>query len=299
MARRRGLLLDSSNHRELPPDYDGDVLLWDIDKTYLDTHFSSFRGLAAIPFELAIDKQSIPGSVPLLRALRRGPGKDNAIVPLYFISGSPPQLRGVIERRMTFDGVDFDGITFKDQLGLILQGRPWRIKEQIGYKLTALLIYRRSVPAAARWLLFGDNVEMDADVFLLFGEVCAGLRGSTLERRLRQHHVHGQDIQNIMRYADALPVTVDPVLAVFIHLARLRDPARFHDPRVVPTLSYLQTALVLHRLGRIRSDAITAVARELRQRGVGEADIQSQIEDAVVRLGVTQDAVALTDAAKP
>ena len=65
--------LQRANERRLDPDYTGEILLWDIDKTYLDTHCSSWRGLARIPFELAIDKVTVPGSVPILRALRRGP----------------------------------------------------------------------------------------------------------------------------------------------------------------------------------------------------------------------------------
>src|SRR5687767_10422110 len=117
------MMIDRSNDRRIPSDYRGDVLVWDIDKTYLDTRFSSWRGLAAIPFELAIDKEALPGAVPLLRALRRGPGDRTALVPLYFVSGSPPQLRRVIERKMILDGVEFDGITFKDQLGLLRSGR--------------------------------------------------------------------------------------------------------------------------------------------------------------------------------
>src|SRR5688572_7492402 len=123
--------IHQTNDRRLPPDYAGDVLLWDIDKTYLDTRFSSMRGLLSIPFEFAIDKRSLPGAAVLLRALRRGAGAESALVPLYFISGSPPQLRRVVERKMVLDGVDYDGITFKDQLGLLLARRPGLIKAQL------------------------------------------------------------------------------------------------------------------------------------------------------------------------
>src|SRR5437868_8900070 len=98
-------LIQRSNERRLTAEYRGDILLWDIDKTYLDTRFSSMRGLLAIPFEFAIDKRTIPGAAVLLRALRRGSGEESALVPLYFISGSPPQLRRVVERKMLLDGV--------------------------------------------------------------------------------------------------------------------------------------------------------------------------------------------------
>ncbi len=172
--------LSQTNDRTLPATFAGDVLIWDIDKTYLDTQFSSWRGLLRIPLELAVDKRSIPGSVPLLRALRHGGLVEPSIVPPYFIRGSPVQLRNTIERKMTLDGVDYDGITFKDQWGLVRAGRPGDIKAQVGYKLKALLAYKRRIPDGARFLMFGDDVESDAEVFLLFGEVCAGLRANAL-----------------------------------------------------------------------------------------------------------------------
>ena len=151
----------------MPAEYSGRILLCDIDKTYLATSFSSWRGLIRIPFEFAIDKQPIPGAVPLLRALRRGTAEESALIPLYFVSGSPVQLRGVIERRMTLDGIEFDGITFKDQLGLVLTGRPADVKRQVGYKLTALLSYWRELPKGARWLMFGDDAEAVRELSVL------------------------------------------------------------------------------------------------------------------------------------
>ena len=277
-------LLEHSNHRTLPADYSGDVLLWDIDKTYLDTRFSSWRGLAAIPFELAIDKQSIPGAVPLLRALRRGPGPGSALVPLYFVSGSPVQLRRVIERRMTMDGVDFDGITFKDQLGLVLRGRS--PKRQIGYKLTALLLYRGALPPGAGWLMFGDDAEQDATIFALFGEICAGLRDQALDKRLTSHGVAKDAATTILELAAGLPVTDDPVDRIFIHLDRGSSPSDFSDPRTIPTRSYLQTAACLRHMGRIGDGDVAAVAKDLRRRGRPEVQITADLEDARRRLGV-------------
>ena len=211
------LLLEQSNTRTLSPEYEGDILLWDIDKTYLSTNFSSIRGLIGIPFELALDKKSIPGAVPRIRALRRGTGEETAIVPLYFVSGSPKEMRTVIERRMTLDGVEFDGITFKDQLGLLLKGRPRALKEQIGYKLTALLLYWESLPKKSRWLLFGDDVESDAEVFELFGNVCEGLRGAELESHLRKKRVAKQDIHNLLELTNRLSVEANPIEKIFIH----------------------------------------------------------------------------------
>ena len=290
-----GRFIHQSNDRRLPEDYDGPVLLWDIDKTYLDTRFSSFRGLLAIPLEFAVDKRSVPGAVPLLRALRRGPGPQAALTPLYFVSGSPPQLRKVIQTKMTLDGVQFDGITFKDQLGLLKARRPKDIKRQVGYKLAGLLGYRRAVPAQARWLMFGDDVENDAEAFLLFGEVVAGLRGARLEARLEQAAVHPEDRALIHELVAVIPEGPDPVARVFILLVEDTDPARFSDPRVVPCRSYLQTALVLAMEGRVAEDTVPAVAKGLRRNRVAEQALADELIDAERRLHVPR---RLTDLAR-
>ena len=113
------------------------MVICDIDKTYLNTRFSTWRGLARIPFEWAIDKAPISGMVPLLRGLRRGRRGIIVRTPL-FVSGSPPELRSVIERRMVMDGVEFDGFLFKDQIGCLKRGKIKALTQQVAYKLYAL-----------------------------------------------------------------------------------------------------------------------------------------------------------------
>jgi hypothetical protein len=289
------MLLDRTNDRRLPSDYQGDVLIWDIDKTYLDTRFSSWRGLLAIPFELAIDKEALPGSVPLLRALRRGPAERPMLVPLYFVSGSPPQLRRVIERKMVLDGVDFDGITFKDQLGLLKSGRVRSITHQVGYKLQALLLYRKEIPDRARWLLFGDDVEADHEIFGLFTRICAGLRGSDLERALAEHGVDEAERSSVIELASQLAITPDSTEGIFIHLTRGSDPSRFERNGTIAARSFLQSALVLADRGKILPAAISAVARDLRTRHVPEATIEAHLGEAKERFGVRPE---LTDLAR-
>jgi hypothetical protein len=283
------LLIERSNDRKFAPDFTGDLFVWDIDKTYLDTHFSSFRGLLSIPLEFAIDKRAMPGAVPLLRALRRGPGERSMVNPLYFVSGSPPQLRRVIERKMLLDGVDFDGITFKDQWGLVRARRGKEIKEQVGYKVAALLLYQQEIPVRVKWFFFGDDVESDAHAFLLFGEIMAGLRGAPLEERLRSFGVSAPRIQNIRDFSDPIPIIEDPVQSVFIQLVKGADPASFKDPRVVPARSFLQSALFLAKLHKIRLEDVAAVADDLRHRLVTEATISAQLEDARDRLHIPED----------
>jgi len=287
--------LERSNERVLPADYCGDILIWDIDKTYLDTHFSSWRGLARIPFELAIDKVTVPGSVPLLRALRRGPRPENELIPLYFVSGSPPQLRKTVQRRMILDAVQYDGITFKDQLGLLLARRLSDVKGQVGYKLQALLLYRAELPLNTSWLCFGDDVEADAEIFARFGAICAGEHGPSLERYLKIKAVHAEDRRAIHALADAIPVTPDPVQRIFIHHATGRPPPRETAQRVVHTRSYLQTALVLLQMGRLTPSRVGAVASELRRRGRSEQELDEDLRDARARLLVDEGLLALAD----
>lgn len=283
--------LERTNDRTLPADYTGDVLVWDIDKTYLDTRFSSLRGLLAIPFEWAIDKRALPGTVPLLRALRHGGGDESALVPLYFVSGSPPQLRRVVEKKMVLDGVEPDGITFKDQWALVRARTPQAIVEQVGYKLKALLLYRKELPAGARWLLFGDDAERDIDAFLTFGAVCAGLRGPALAERLRALGAWPPDIDEVVTLADTIPVGPDPVLRVFIHEIRghpgIGSPSAFsRDERVVKAPSFLEHALVLRAMGRIRARDLRAVRDDVVRAGVDTAPL---LADARDRLGVPPD----------
>lgn len=254
--------IDRSNDRSLPPSFAGDIYVWDIDKTYLDTRFSSLRGLLGIPFELAVDKRAVPGTVPLLRGLRHGSGEESALCPLYFVSGSPRELRPVVERKMTLDGVQFDGITFKDQWGLLKARRPRGVVEQVGYKLKALLLYRREHPPGARYVLFGDDVERDAESFLLFGEVCAGLRGHALAERLQSLGVHRRDVDEVVSLADAIVVETDPVRHVFLHQVR-GGPVRTSDPRVHIAPSFLAHARMLCSLGKLRDEHVEAVRADI------------------------------------
>lgn len=285
--------LNQSNSRTIAPDYTGPVLICDIDKTYLSTRFSSVRGLLGIPFEFALDKEPIDGVVATLRAWRRGPGSDFGVTPLYFISGSPKQLRPVIEKRMLLDGIEYDGITFKDQLGLLLRGKPKGIVEQIGYKLTSLLLYAGQFPSGCKWYFFGDDVERDAEVFALFGRVCGGLRGAALESELKSLGVAKRDIANIVQLAAGLRHEIDPVQAIFIHLATGREPTDSSDTRVYQTRSYLQTAMLLARDEMIRLETIGSVAQELRLRGTKEKDIEMFITDAQLRFGLAEDFTGL------
>jgi len=247
-------------HRTLDPGFEGPVFVWDVDKTYLDTRFSQAKGLQRIPFELGVDKRSVPGTAALLRGLRAGPdGREHR--PLFFVSASPPQLHRPITGRMLIDGVEFDGITYKDWAALVRRGRLSQLKQQVAFKLAALLRLLEALPAGAVLHLFGDDAEQDALIYCLLADVAAGrLRGEALAATLAGLGVHRRDIEALGARADALEPR-EAVAGVWVHLIRRPDGASIaeFDPRVVgwPTAA--------------------AAARLLRERGLVGAAVPEQV----------------------
>jgi hypothetical protein len=225
MAARYPLFID--DQRSLPDDYSGNVFVWDVDKTYLSTHFSSMRGILRIPIEMAVDKRAIPGMPEVLRGLRHGPGERYAAVPLYFLSASPKELRKVLERKMLLDGVEYDGLILKDWTRAILGGRPGRLKEQVGFKLCALLTAWRSRTTAVEYL-FGDDTEQDAEAFHLYAQMLAGeLRGEQADRAMALAAVATDDRACVHALLRTLPATHGSVGRAFIHLERGTPPSFF------------------------------------------------------------------------
>lgn len=259
--------LDRSNDRAFPADWRGQIYVWDIDKTYLATEIHSLSGLLAVPFEFAIDKRNVAGTSALLRSLRRGmatPGltEEN---PIYFVSASPPELRKVIQRKMLLDGVAFDGITFKDQLSLVLHGHFGKLREQVGYKLSALLLNRHELPWDVTETLFGDDSESDALIYSLYGDIVAGrLRKDTLKKTLLRHQVRREDADYVTMLADDLPER-ELVKSVFINLEVRKDPSRFAawGPHLVPCHDTFQAALRLYEDDQLTDHGVAAVAEQL------------------------------------
>ena len=104
------------------------IYRWDLDKTYLDTDFHSLRGLVRTAIEPAEQKRAVPGARALLTALgERGGAR------VYILSGSPVQLREVLEEKLALDGVVYEHLTLKDTLGHIRRGQVRAVKGQFGY----------------------------------------------------------------------------------------------------------------------------------------------------------------------
>ena len=214
--------------RQLPPDYTGPAYVWDIDKTWLDTRFSELKGMLRIPFEFGIDKQALPGTTALLHALRQGPsGREHR--PLYFITASPPFIRKAIERKMLIDGIEFDGISYKDQVEVFRRRQFSSLREHTAFKLAALMLLARAFPPGTRVLLFGDDVERDALIYCMFADICAGrLRSGRLVETQVRMGVLRQYAIDVAALADELEPR-ERVDGVYINLVREKDGRRVQD----------------------------------------------------------------------
>ncbi len=275
--------LSVEDERELPEGYAGPVFVWDIDKTYLATHFSSLKGLARIPIEFAVDKIAVPGMPEILRGLRRGAGPGFACAPLYFVSASPPQLRRVLEHKMLLDGVEFDGITTKDWLKTLRALRPDRLRDHVGFKLCALLSGRQRRPWAKEYL-FGDDVEQDAAAFHLYAQILhKEISAGDAEVRMKAEGVRRDDRRCVFSLAARLPVTVGRVKRIFINLTRNTPPAefaRFAD-LVVPVKGASQLGLALYELGLVDIETVRQAFEAVAgQGGLSGESLQALVADA-------------------
>lgn len=277
--------IDRRNERSYDAGWSGEVFICDVDRTYLATRFSTMKGLASIPFEFAVDKQDIDGMVSLLKEVRRGPRCESRTTPLYFISASPAQLRSVIERKMLFDGLEFDGTTFKDWLKIISGLRLRRLKEQLGFKLTALLAGRLDLPPGAGEILLGDDLETDPLAFSLYADLLAGrVTGEEARLVLVRHGVAPDDAESIRELL--VHAGCDGgVRHICIRMERHSAPEAFLDwaPQLCPCRGAIQMAVSLWSLGCISQQGVQRVARDLASRHWTAEILGERIQDCTRR----------------
>jgi hypothetical protein len=276
--------LSIEDQRSYPEGFDGKVFVWDIDKTYLETHFSSLKGMARIPVEFAIDKKAIAGMPEILRGLRRGPGGDYACAPLYFVSASPPQMRRVIERKMLMDGVEYDGIILKDWFKTLWQLRPGRLKEQAGFKICALLAGRLNRPQSVEYL-FGDDVESDAEAFFIYANLLSGgLSTGEINQMMVEAGVKRDDQRCIRKLLDRLGTERGRVARVFIHLEHDTPVEQFKRlaPVVVPVKGAVQLSLALYGMKLLDAEAVQRAAAAV-QESSSPSDIKALAKEAISR----------------
>ena len=236
------------------------IYRWDLDKTYLQTDFDSFRGLVKTAFQKAHQKKAVPGAAALIRELR-----DSGNAKLCIVSGSPTQMRAVLTEKLKLDGVEFDELVLKDNLRNLVRGRFKALRGQVGYKLPVLLESRSRALTDSEEVLFGDDAEADAFIYSLYADMVARrVSEPVVHRVLEAAEVYPDDIERVITQWQAIPIA-DPVRRIFINLDRLTPPAYFqrYGPRVVPIFNYFQAALVLMADKHLTAPQVLRVMVEL------------------------------------
>jgi hypothetical protein len=242
------------------------IARWDLDKTYLRTEFDTLRDLVRTAFEPAEQKRTVPGAATLLREIAATGAS------IHILSGSPEQLRAKLEQKLRLDGARWDTFTLKPNLRNVLRLRFRAVRDQLGYKLPALLAARAklSMPrgpdgSLVKEVLIGDDAESDALVYSLYADVISGaITDRELEDVLLRAHSYKDSIADALRYARILEHG-EAVERILIHLDRHSPPSDFapYGPRVVPFYNYLQAAFVLEEDGRLAPAAVVRVAIDL------------------------------------
>jgi len=241
------------------------IARWDLDKTYLRTEFDSLRDLVKTALERPDQKITNPGASTLLREMVR------AGTRVHILSGSPEQMRRRLEDKLRLDGITWDSFTLKPNLQNMLRLRFRAVRDQLGYKLPALLASRAKlthageVDAGATESLFGDDAEADAFVYSLYADFLAGrVSDEVLLAVLERGRVYEDVVQAAMDTARSIEhgVVVERIL-IYLEQQSAPDDFRAYGPRVVPFYNYLQAAFVLFEGGRLGPDGVLRVAVEL------------------------------------
>ena len=242
------------------------IARWDLDKTYLRTEFDTVKDLVKTAFERADEKRTNPGASTLLREMVR------AGVSVHILSGSPEQMRRKLEDKLRLDGIQWDSFTLKPNLQNLLRLRFRAMRDQLGYKLPALMRARRSAtpppasdPGLRRETLFGDDAEADAFVYSLYGDVLSGrVDADLLAQVCERGRLYPDVLAELLE--DAQHIERGPAVErILIHLERQSPPDEFriYGGRAVPFYNYLQAAFVVHEDGRVPAEAVLRVGVEL------------------------------------
>lgn len=257
------------------------VYRWDLDKTYLRTEFDTLRDLLRTAFEPPSRKRTVPGASALLREIRA-----TRPAGVYILSGSPQQMRRVLEAKLRLDGIEWEGFTLKPSLQNLLRGRVRFLRDQVSYKLEALLTARLGVAPEYDEILFGDDAEADAFIYSVYADIVAGrVDSEALIRVLERARVYPQHVAMILELAQKM-VPHDAVRRIFIHLDRVSAVDGFHDygHRVVPFYNYFQPALVLVEQGALSGGGALRVGADLvLEHGFGPESLIASFTDLVRR----------------
>jgi hypothetical protein len=261
------------------------IFRWDLDKTYLRTEFDSVRSMVRTARLSAEERENIPGSAALIRGIRQSASESSQHL-IYFVSGSPEQLRSVIEKKFALDGFVPDGFVLKPAMSDLFRARFRSLKNQVAYKLGALVAGRSDAPIGAKETLLGDDAESDAFIYSLYADlVRGGVSPKELRDVLRRAKAYPDQIAYIEHELESV-VHENAVGRIIIHLDQLTPPAAFVDyfPLVVPIYNHLQTALVLYFDGTLKLEAVRGVIFELMEQfGFDTTRLANAAEDIIRR----------------
>lgn len=253
--------------RTLDPTYDGPIFIWDIDRTYLESRTDTLLSILQIAMEKATDKINVPGTALLLQQLKHGTGDGDARYPVFFLTAGPPQISKVFEEKLRIDGIECDGVTYKNFFHYLFTFQPKRLREHVSYKVQGLLQNRMEFPPRAKELLFGDNTEQDPIVYGLYSDIASKrLSGEELRKALRDCNVLDPEVEEIVDLQDQLPL-YDPVEHIYIHMSIHADPVpveKRHE-RIVATFNSFQMACHLCTQGYLREENLLSLAKNLRE----------------------------------
>lgn len=261
-------LVDRRNYKDLGNSDKKIRIVSDIDKTYLETAFESWVKMARIAFEDASDKKAVRGAPQLLSSLRWG-DPDKAMTqkerssyprPLHFVSSSPPQLRNVLEEKLSMDGLDWSSDTFKNQAYNIRKRQFHLLKQQVAYKSAALIQLISGEDPDATWYLIGDNAESDPFIYLGIKLLCEGkLSREAYGKWLSLASVESEMSQSLWSQDQDIPK--GKIGGIFIRNipnhrffgeSPLTDPITLFD-------SYLDASLVFYQCGLLTASALEKI----------------------------------------
>jgi hypothetical protein len=175
-------------------------------------------------------------------------------------------MRRRLEDKLRLDGIVWDSFILKPNLQNMLRLRFRALKDQLGYKLPALLQARTSIGESdARETLFGDDAEADAFVYCLYADIMAGRAGEELVHAVGERGRVYEDVLEDLQRCVRLVKGSSVVERILIHLEGQTPPSDFqiYGTLVVPFYNYLQAAFVVHEDGRLSAQGVLRVATEL------------------------------------
>ncbi len=241
--------------RILPENYEGFVIISDIDKTFLNTRFEDRQGLLETLLERVENKKTITGMEEFYKKIKLHD------YPLIFISASPSffhrVLEGVFKRfQIPIEGLYLKKVTnpvsniytkifkvitnFNEYLNQNIQEMFNRsvkflnatlqtMVDQTAYKLKVLLYLRKMQPSFSKEILIGDNTESDFLVFTLYQLLLMGIIPETeiinflynLKYKGKEaiHRDLAYQILQLVKENYQIHGKINPIYSVFIHQA--------------------------------------------------------------------------------